>query len=300
MLAGKRLVAIVAAAMAVLTLPSVAAAAAPSGLRVVETRASGATLTWRAPSGTRPVYGYNLLDLGNPAVNNGVGFSFETTGEATLQPNTTYRIAVVATYVDGGESERSTPVTVTTPRDTTAPTAPTAYEQMHTATSVSLGWHGTTDDVGVESFVVSNGSITRTFPAWQQWWQAVTDLPTNRTHTFTVRARDAAGNLSPPSNAVSVLIEDVPPTAPRNLREGGQGLVWDAATDNVGVVGYLVFVDGDSNPLFSVFGTTAPLQVFDDSEMDNFPEPGLHTYTVRARDASGNLGPPSALTVLVR
>jgi hypothetical protein len=301
-MAGRRFLATAGALAALLVAPSTAAAAAPSGLRVVDVRASGATLTWRAPADGRAVYGYNLVDVDNPAVNNGVGFSFGTTGDARLEPNRTYRLAVIATYEDGGESARSSPVTVTTPRDTTPPPAPSASEFHHTATSVTLGWTAGFDDVGVESFIISNGSGTWTVPAWHQWWRTVTDLPTNRTHTFTIRARDAAGNLSPPSNAVSVLIEDVPPSAPRNLREGGEGLVWDPASDNSGAVaGYWVFVDGATAPLNGVFGLTSPLRVWDDSLMELVPAPGTHTYTVRARDPSGNLGPPSnPLTVVVR
>jgi hypothetical protein len=67
------------------------------------------------------------------------------------------------------------------------------------------------------------------------------------------------------------------------------------------VASYWVFVDGAAAPLHGVFGTTSPLQVFDDSLMEFLPAPGTHTYTVRARDASGNLGPPSSpLTVVVR
>jgi endoglucanase len=145
--------------------PASAAAAAPTNLRVTDVRASGATLTWTAPAGGREVYGYNLVNLNSPYVNNGVGWSFTTTGEAELEPNTSYRIAVYATYTDGGESQKTTAVAVTTPRDTTPREPPQLRHTNHTATSVSLGWMAGSDDVGVDSFVISNGSRTWTRPA---------------------------------------------------------------------------------------------------------------------------------------
>jgi hypothetical protein len=285
-----------------LVLPSVAAAAAPSDLLVTDLRASGATLTWKAPSDGSQVYGYNIVNLLDPYVNNGVGFSFTTTGEARLEPNRRYRLAVVATYVDRPDSARSAPVEFTSPGDTTPPAAPTAREFFHTATSVTLAWMSGGDDVGVDSFLISGGGRTWTVPAWHQWSRELAGLETNRTHTFTVRARDAAGNVSAPSNAVSVAIENQPPTAPGNLREGGEGLLWDAASDNSGAIEtYWVFVDGAASPLHGTYRPTSPLQVWDDSLMEFLPAPGTHTYTVRARDTSGNLGPPSnALTVVVR
>ncbi|WP_086668208.1 discoidin domain-containing protein [Lentzea kentuckyensis] len=78
------------------------------------------------------------------------------------------------------------------------------------------------------------------------------------------------------------------PTAPTNLASTGTtsssvSLQWTAATDNVGVTGYDVLRNG------SVVGTPTGT---------SFTDTGLasgtaFTYTVRARDAAGNLGPAS-------
>jgi hypothetical protein len=288
------------AALAVLAAPAAAAPPGPTNARVTDVRASGATLTWAAPATTRPVYGYTIVDLNNPFVNNGVGWSFTTTGTADLQPVTTYRLAVRALYADTFEdSELSNAITVTTPRDTTPPAAPILHHFSHTSTSVLLGFDGAQDDVGVDAWVVSNGERTWSFPAWQQWQQNLTGLETNRVHVFTLRARDAAGNLSPASASVSVLIENHPPTPPANLRVEGDRLRWDAATDDSGsIAGYTTFVDGVAHR--ATTGLEAPLRVLDPVTGELTPGPGTHTYTVKARDPSGNLSAPSnAVTVTI-
>ena len=67
--------------------------------------------------------------------------------------------------------------------------------------------------------------------------------PLGRSSSYTVRARDAAGNLSAASNAVSVTVpaDKTAPTTPSGLRVtvGATGtrqltIAWTASTDNVG------------------------------------------------------------------
>ncbi|MEU0006858.1 carbohydrate binding domain-containing protein [Streptomyces sp. NPDC006314] len=87
--------------------------------------------------------------------------------------------------------------------DTRAPTAPSGLTSTgKTSSSVSLKWNAATDDVGVTAYDLYSGdnrllSVSGTSAT-------VEGLPPNTSHTFTVRARDAAGNTSPASNAVSV------------------------------------------------------------------------------------------------
>jgi chitinase len=176
--------------------------------------------------------------------------------------------------------------------DTTPPTAPKAYESFHTQTSVEIGWWDTTDDVGIETFVISDGTRTWESPAWQQWWRNLTGLATNRTYTFTVRARDAAGNLSAPSNAVSVFIETQPPSAPRNVRREGDRLVWDASTDNSGKVAHYT-IRANGAFIRSTMDTFGPLTGWDPIAGQPIPGPGRHSYTVTAKDPSGNESAPS-------
>ncbi|HCT77791.1 MAG TPA: hypothetical protein DGT23_14610, partial [Micromonosporaceae bacterium] len=83
-----------------------------------------------------------------------------------------------------------------------------------------------------------------------------------------------------------------PPSTPGNLRttsvsSSSVSLAWDASTDNVGVTGYDVFRDG-------VARGTATGATFTDS----VSPATSYVYTVRARDAAGNVsGQSSALPV---
>ncbi|MEW1640552.1 MULTISPECIES: carbohydrate binding domain-containing protein [unclassified Streptomyces] len=87
--------------------------------------------------------------------------------------------------------------------DTQAPTAPTGLTSTgKTSSSVSLSWGAATDNVGVTSYDVYSGanqvlSVSGTSGT-------VGGLSASTAYTFTVKARDAAGNTSPASNAVSV------------------------------------------------------------------------------------------------
>src|SRR3989442_1625648 len=79
---------------------------------------------------------------------------------------------------------------------------------------------------------------------------ADTGLSAATTYSYTVAARDAAGNLSPDSASVSITIADTtPPTTPIGLTaavagSSGANLSWGASTDNVGVTGYIVRRNG--------------------------------------------------------
>ncbi|NUS06575.1 MAG: hypothetical protein HOV97_28920 [Nonomuraea sp.] len=83
--------------------------------------------------------------------------------------------------------------------------------------------------------------------------------------------------------------DTTPPSAPTGLRvtgttSGGVSLAWTAATDNVGVTGYLVQRDG-------VQVATATGTSYTDTGLA--PSTG-YTYTVKARDAAGNQSAASA------
>ncbi|EWM18579.1 proprotein convertase P-domain-containing protein [Kutzneria sp. 744] len=86
--------------------------------------------------------------------------------------------------------------------DSTPPTVPGSPRITGTsATSVSLAWDASTDNVGVTGYDVYNGSSLAASVA--QTSATVTGLNPDTAYTFTVKARDAAGNASPASTAVA-------------------------------------------------------------------------------------------------
>jgi chitodextrinase len=192
------------------------------------------------------------------------------------------------------------------PPDTTPPTAPSNLAVSgKTDTSVSLSWTASTDNVGVTGYDIYRGTtlvktVTGTPPATAT---TVTGLSPSTTYTFTVKARDAAGNTSPASNAVTVTTDPTPPsdttppTAPGNLNVTGKtdtsvSLAWTASTDNVGVTAYDVYQG--STVVKTITGTPPATS----TTVTGLSPSTTYTFTAKARDAAGNTSPASnAVTV---
>lgn len=100
--------------------------------------------------------------------------------------------------------------------DTEAPTAPASPRATGvTATSVTLAWTAATDDVGVTGYdVYRDGTKATTVTGTTA---TVTGLAPDTSYAFTVRARDAAGNTSAPSTAVTARTQ---PGAGRTFTNG--------------------------------------------------------------------------------
>jgi endoglucanase len=87
--------------------------------------------------------------------------------------------------------------------DSTAPSVPgQPAAGAITANSVALSWAASTDNVGVTAYdVLRNGSVVATVSATSY---TATGLTASTAYTFSVRARDAAGNVSAASAGRSV------------------------------------------------------------------------------------------------
>ncbi|MFD4504827.1 discoidin domain-containing protein [Streptomyces sp. NPDC058457] len=102
--------------------------------------------------------------------------------------------------------------------DTTPPAAPGALTVTgHTGNSVSLAWNTSTDNVGVTGYRVLqvSGSTSTQVGTTGAASFTVTGLGASTAYTFDVVAYDAAGNVSQPSNQVTVTTD--PPSSTTNL-----------------------------------------------------------------------------------
>ncbi len=262
------------------------APSAPTNLSVSNLAQNSLTLTWNASTDNVGVTGYDVF------MNNNLwGTVTTTTANITgLSASTAYSFFVRAKDAAGNVSSSSNVVNVTTP-DTQAPTAPTNLTASNiTQTSVVLSWTASTDNVGVTGYDVYSGSTligTTTSTS-----TTVTGLSASTAYTFSVRAKDAAGNVSASSNSVNVTTlapaDTQAPTAPTNLTASNitqttVDLSWTASTDNVGVTGYDVYLG--STLLGTVSGTAATVSGLTAST--------TYSFSVRAKDAAGNVSASS-------
>ncbi len=172
--------------------------------------------------------------------------------------------------------------------DVTPPTAPVLTASGISSTTVNLSWTAATDNVGVTSYDIFQGSTLIKNTTAKTY--AVTGLLANSNYSFTVKAKDAAGNSSVASNAAlvktlsnNVVTTDVTPPTPPTLTASGVSvnsvnLSWTAATDNIGVTSYDIFkgnmlIKNTTARTYAVTGLLAN---------SNYP------FTVKAKDAAGN------------
>jgi glucose/arabinose dehydrogenase/chitodextrinase len=138
-------------------------------------------------------------------------------------------------------------VTYTPQEDLAAPTPPTLTGQAVSATRVDLSWSGATDDVGVTGYeIYRDGALIATLGNVTAF--SDTGLTPATTYSYTVRALDAAGKRSEPSNAANAITPASPATTTLTFTAVADARVQEANTStNYGTSNY-VRTDGASNP----------------------------------------------------
>ena len=164
---------------------------------------------------------------------------------------------ILATRIWGGPVAEDTWGIYTT-GDTENPTTPTNIVLSNITTfSIDVSWDPSTDNIGVASYdVYINGNLivnttNTTFSA--------TGLASNTTYGFSIVAKDIANNQSAQSTIVNgTTLEDTEsPTIPTNITISNETdtsfkITWTASTDNTGVTGYDIYIDGSFNSSTSI------------------------------------------------
>ncbi|OSY89371.1 hypothetical protein WH52_01670 [Tenacibaculum holothuriorum] len=179
---------------------------APGSLIVSNVTETTADLAWTASTDNTAVTGYDVYQ-GSTKIATVTATNYNVTG---LTAATNYTFSVKAKDAAGNESAASNTVGVTTktPADTQAPTAPSSLTVSNvTQTTTDLAWTASTDNTAVTGYDVYQGSTkiaTVTATSYN-----VTGLTAATNYTFSVKAKDAAGNESTASNTVGVTTKSV-------------------------------------------------------------------------------------------
>ncbi|WED66572.1 fibronectin type III domain-containing protein [Synoicihabitans lomoniglobus] len=250
----------------------------PTGLGASSVGSTSFTLSWNAASDNVGVTGYEVLRDAT-SLGTQVGTSASLTG---LTQGTDYSIKVRARDAAGNWSGWSSPLTVATV-DSGPPSAPTGLAASSVnGSSFVLNWSASSDNIGVTGYEVRRDSASLGTQAGTT--ATLSGLADATTYSITVRARDAAGNWSGWSSALSVTTVDVSsPSIPGGLAASGISgssftLTWSVPADNVGVTLYEVRRDGVS------LGTTSNTSM----GLSGLAEYTTYSMAVRARDAAGN------------
>ncbi|MEU8619161.1 carbohydrate binding domain-containing protein [Streptomyces sp. NPDC048623] len=154
-----------------------------------------------------------------------------------------YQLGTGTITVKDGVIAHTDPCAAVQP-DTTAPTAPTGLGTSVTDTSVVLTWNASTDDVGVTGYQVTRtgGSGGTAVADTTSTVLSAAGLEARTAYCWTVKARDAAGNVSAASVQQCATTGDTPPAADPGAPLGG-----DPRKDPIYFVLTARFDDGDSS-----------------------------------------------------
>ncbi|MGC4040729.1 MAG: M12 family metallo-peptidase [Flavobacterium sp.] len=267
------------------TAPDTTAPTAPT-LTASGTTETSTNLSWSGATDNIGVTGYDVYKDGVLLGSTTTATTYAVTG---LANSTTYAFTVKSKDAAGNVSASSNTASVTTltpAPDTTAPTAPTLTASGTTFTTTNLSWSGATDNVAVTGYdVYKDGTLLGSTTTATTY--AVTGLTASTTYAFTVKAKDAAGNISANSNTVNVTTPTPDTTAPSAPTLSASGttqtttnLSWSGATDNVAVTGYDVYRNG------SLIGSTTTATTY---AATGLTASTTYTFNVKAKDAAGNI-----------
>ncbi|MDJ1506100.1 fibronectin type III domain-containing protein [Xanthocytophaga agilis] len=141
-----------------------------------------------------------------------------TTGSALINAGTsTLPTSYIAmTYAGSSPDIGAFEYNDASPSDTQSPSVPTNLSVVSkTETTVNLSWTASTDNVGVTGYDIYNGSVVVGTSNTTSY--TVSGLTANTTYSFTVKAKDAANNVSAASTALAVTTTSGTPSVSNGL-----------------------------------------------------------------------------------
>ncbi|MBK9219534.1 MAG: fibronectin type III domain-containing protein [Uliginosibacterium sp.] len=198
----------------------------------------------------------------------------------------------------GSDAAGTTAPQGATTTDSTPPSPPGTLTLLSlTGDSVRLSWGAASDDAGVTGYDILRNAQVVGSTSGEVLSFTDTGLVRGKAYTYTVRARDAAGNWSAPSVGLvatpgsGVVADTQAPSVPTGLKLDGAtqnslSLSWQASSDNLAVTRYELYRDGALLTTLS-------------ANTRSYVNTGLsavtsYRYAVLARDAAGNASALSA------
>jgi chitodextrinase len=278
-------------------------AAAPKNLRITGVTDWTVTLAWDGPKGKAPAS--YVIQCSNGRTMTVPGSQTTATFSNGFDYNRTYSFRVYAVSSSGGWSGASNTVTATLLNDTTPAARPVVSSTGTGPTHVDLAWSYGDNDPSPRFDIFVNGQLWHLQVAGTA--KRIVFLSPATTYTFTVRARDSAGN---PSDMSSPLVATTPPADPNDdeppamppALSGGiidgatEAMVfWGNSTDNVTRqehIQYYLYVNGQ----------------FDGATVYPYPRQfsmyltagNVNTIEVFAVDEAGNRSAPATMTIDMR
>jgi len=179
---------------------------APTNLQALAPVGNRVDLQWGASTDANGISAYDIYRDGSKI--DSVAGSTLTYSDNSVNPNTHYSYLVKARDPSNNTSDASNTADVTTPSiDTQDPTAPGNLQASAPSSGrVDLTWDAATDNVNVTAYdVYRNGAgIPIASVAGDQLSYSDLSVSAATQYSYTVRARDAAGNQSVDSNTAVV------------------------------------------------------------------------------------------------
>ncbi len=264
-------------ASAAATATPIAPPAAPTGLIATPGNAQ-VSLTWTGSAGATSYQVFQgATQIGTPAT-----ASYTATG---LTNGTPYSFTVKAVNAGGASAASAAASATPVAPDVTPPAAPTGLAAVAGNAQVSLSWSGPADAANYQVFQGATLVVTQATTT-----KVVTGLTNGTLYSFTVKAVDAAGNVSAASAAATatpVAPDTTPPVAPTGLVATAGNtqvfLTWSGPAD---AATYDVY-----NGATKVTTVTAPSAAYTVNGLTNGT---LYSFTVKAVDLAGNVSLASA------